>query len=132
MSKLVLYYSFSGKSAKRAEESAKSSGAELVAVKPAKKIGKLKAYTAGIIKAIRGRPMPVETLTLPEYSAVDVFAPVWADCIAPPMLAALQQLKKGTKVSLRLVSASGKSNTVRNKMLLTMMGLDVMDYEDLK
>jgi hypothetical protein len=48
------------------------------------------------------------------------------------MIAALQRLAMRTKVSLHLVSGSGRSNKQKITAHLTAMGLDIVGYEDLK
>jgi hypothetical protein len=134
MSGLVLFFSFSGHTAKRAAEFAKESGAELIEVKPAAGLGKLKAYTYGLLKSIRCSPMAIAPIgkDLSQYSEITVFAPIWADGIAPPMLAALKLLPKGANLSLRLISASGASGKERNISKLKAMGINVSGYEDIK
>lgn len=134
MSKLVLYYSYTGNSKKHADEFAKMNDTKLVEVKPIKKIGKFKAYTSFCLKARKGKSTPIEPFAgdLSDYNEIDVFAPVWASCIAPPMYAALGQLTKGTKVSLHLVSGSGRSNKELVTSHLVVLGLEVAKYEDLK
>jgi len=134
MSGLVLFYSYSGKTAKHATEFAKANGAELIEVKSTDKLGKLKAYTAGCYKAMTGRPMPIQPIAVDfsKYSEVFAFAPVWAGGMAPCMIAALQQVTKGAKVSLRLVSASGDSSKAKNTAFVEAMGLTVTGYEDIK
>ena len=134
MSKLVLYYSLTGNAAKAAQAFSKSEGSDISEVKPAGKIGKFKAYTLGCFKAIRGKSMAIAPLDIrtEEYDEVDVFTPIWADSIAPPMLAALEQLPKGTKVRLHLVSASGNSGREKNSAKLESLGLKVAGYQDIK
>jgi hypothetical protein len=134
VSALVLFYSLSGHTAKRAADFANAAGADLVEVRPAAKAGKFKAYTVGILNAIKGRPMPIKPIDVDfsKYSDVFAFAPVWADGISPFMIAALQQVAKGTKISLRLVSMSGNSNKAKNTAVVEAMGLTVAGYEDIK
>ena len=134
MSKLVLFYSFSGHTAKFAAEFAKANGAELIEVKSAEKLGKFKAYTTGCFKAMTCRPMPIQPIAVDfsKYSDIYAFAPIWAGGMAPFMIAALQQVTKGAKVSLRLISGSGKSSKAKNTAAVEAMGLKVAGYEDIK
>ena len=134
MSKLVLFYSYSGHTAKFAAEFAKANGAELIEVKSADKLSKFKAYTTGCYKAMTGRPMPIQPIAVDfsKYSEIFAFAPVWAGGMAPCMIAALQQVSEGVNVSLRLVSASGNSSKAKNTKYVEAMGLKVTGYEDIK
>jgi hypothetical protein len=134
MSGLVIFYSFSGHTAKHASDYAKANSAELIEVKPAANLGKLKAYTVGCFKAMTGRPMPIMPIAedLSKYTDVTAFAPVWAGGMAPCMIAALQQVSKGANVSLRLVSMSGNSSKAKNTAFVEAMGLNVVGYKDIK
>jgi hypothetical protein len=127
---LVLYYSLTGNSKRLAGQFAEVKGAALVEVKA--KVGKFGAFTVGLIKSFKNAPMKIDSLTLPDYDFVDVFAPIWADGIAPPMIAALSQLAPGTKIALHLVSASGKRNSDRVTPLMRKLGLEIIDCEDIK
>jgi len=48
MSPLIIYYSFSGKAKKIAEDLAKNESADIYEIKDLRPVGKLKAYTAGL------------------------------------------------------------------------------------
>jgi len=134
MSELVLCYSFTGNTKHLAEAFAQEKGLELCGIRTAKKLGKFAAYTAGIVRAIKGAGTPIEepAANLSECEAAHVFAPVWAGCVAPPMNSALALLPKGAKVSLHMVSASGGSDQDRVTKNLRIMGLEVASYEDIR
>ena len=134
MEKVVLYYSFSGHAEKAARDFAANCGGFPVEIQPAERIGKARAYSVGCLNAMKGKSMPIAPVTadLAACAEADVFAPIWAGCIAPPMLAALELLPKGAKVSLHLVSASGKSSNERNTAAMKALGLEVAAYEDIK
>jgi len=129
---LVIYYSLSGHSRKFAEEFAAANNAELVEVKTEKNLSKLGAYTKGLLKSFKNAPMPIQPLSLSDCGTADIFAPVWAGGIAPPIIGALKQLRAGTKVNLHLVSASGRSEKSRVEPLIKDLGLEILSFEDIK
>ena len=130
----ILYYSLSGHTAQHAKNFAAANGGDLIEIKPVGKMGKFKAYVVGGLNAIRGKAMPIKPIEtdLSQYSEVVLFTPVWANGIAPPMTAAIEQLSRGTKVSLHLVSGSGKIGKERITASLDALGLEIRDYEDIK
>jgi len=134
MSELVISYSYTGNTAHLAGEYARENGMDLCEILPAKKLGKFAAYTAGCFKALKGAGMPIEESALPlnECEAAQIFAPVWAGHIAPPMNSALALLPKGAKVGLHMVSGSGSSNQDGITGRLRIMGLEVTSYEDIR
>jgi len=132
MSRIVLFYSLGGHSKKFAEEFAAANGAEVFEVKTVKPLGKFGAYTKGIVTSLKDAPIEIQRLDLPQFDAADIFAPIWADGIASPMIAALELLPKGSKVSLHLVSASGKRGGDRITPLTQKLGLQVDGVEDIK
>jgi hypothetical protein len=132
MSKLVLFYSLSGNTEKKARSFAETNGAAVVKVEPAAGLGKVKAYSAGLAKSILGKSIAVKPLTIPKADEIHVFAPVWAGTFAAPIGAALAYLPKGAKVSLHMVSMSGTSNTKVNTDRAKALGLDVISYEDIR
>jgi len=128
----VIFYSLSGHSKKIAEEFAAKYSSELIEVKTEKKLGKLGACMVVLLKLFKDNPISIQPFSSPESDAVDVFAPIWAGGVAPPMIAALKRLKKGAKVNLHLVSASGKSASGRIAPLMKELGLDIVGFEDIK
>jgi len=134
MSELVLFYSFTGNTKRLAEEFARDSALEACEILSAKKLGKLAAYSAGCFKALKGAGMPIAepAVDLSECESAHVFAPIWAGHIAPPMNSALALLPKGAKLSLHMVSGSGSSNQDGTAKRLQIMGLEVVEYEDIR
>ena len=143
---MVLYYSYTGKVEKLAKAFGAANNTAVIEVKSAGEIGKLEAYTIGCFKAKRGQSMPIAPVAfnLAEDKTVDVFAPIWASSIAPPMIAALEQLAKSAmetsnksntndiKVKMHMVSFSGKSDRSRIAAKLESLGLEMVGYEDLR
>ena len=134
MNELVISYSYTGNTEHIAGEYARENGLALCKIVSAKKLGKVAAYTAGCIKALKGAGMPIEAPVLPlgECEAAQIFAPIWAGSIAPPMNSALALLPKGAKVGLHMVSGSGSSNQDGITERLRILGLEVTSYEDIR
>ena len=134
MNSIVLYYSLTGTTKPLAEDFARANGLAVCEVRTPRKLSSAAAYTAGIVKAIKGRGMPIAPPAIPLGSceAAHIFAPVWADSIAPPMNSAIALLPKDCALHLHMVSASGKSDPARVKANLQRMGYTVASYEDLK
>lgn len=112
MKTVVIFYSYSGSTKAIAGELAAKESADIIEIKDAKRPGKLKAYTAGIIASIRGKAWPINPLgaDLTKYDRLILLAPVWADNPPPAFNAFLEKLSGGKTVSVKMVSASGKSN----------------------
>ena len=135
MKTLVLYYSYSGKTKKIAQELAVKESAEIVEIMDTKRPGKLKAYTAGIIASIRGKAWSVESLevALADYDRIILLAPVWADNTPPSVNAMLEQLPEGKNVTIKLVSGSGKSGCKeRLEAIIKSKGGVMNGFEDIK
>lgn len=134
MKTLILYYSLSGNTRKVAEALAESEPADIAEIKSAKRIGKLKAYTAGIFGAIGGKAWPIAPLDtdLSGYERLILLSPVWANNPAPPVNAILQQLPEGKTIAVKLISASGKSDcTQRLETAITEKGCTLESVEDI-
>ncbi|MCL2163148.1 MAG: hypothetical protein FWH55_01885 [Oscillospiraceae bacterium] len=112
MDKLVAFYSYTGHTRRIAQECASKEAADIVEIKDVKCPGKLKAYTAGCFSAMRGKAWPIQPLSsdLTGYNNLILFSPVWAGNPPPPVHAFLELLPKGISVSIKMVSASGRSN----------------------
>jgi len=112
MNQLIIYYSFSGNTKKIAEELAKKESADIYEIKDQKPLGKLKAYTAGIIASIRGKAWLIKPpdIDIVKYDKITMLAPVWANNPPPAFYAVLEYLPTGKSISIKMVSASGKSN----------------------
>ena len=112
MKAIVLYYSFGGKTRTIAKAIAQKESAEIAEIVAAKRCGKLKAYTAGIIAAIRGNAWPILPLdvNLADYDRLILLSPIWADNTPPAFNAILGLLPEGKSIELKMVSMSGKNN----------------------
>ena len=112
MKTLVIFYSYSGKTKVIAKELAAKEAADIAEIKDAKRLGKLKAYTAGIIASMKGKPWAIQPLAvdLTEYGRLILLAPIWANNPPPAFNAMLGLLPEGKTVAVKMVSMSGKSN----------------------
>jgi len=134
MKELVLYYSFSGHTKQVAEEFAQQNSLTACEIRTQRKLSTLVAYTVGIVKAIKGTGMPIAppAMTFEGCETAHIFAPVWADGIAPPMNSAIALLPKGCELRLRLVSQSGKSGEEMVTKRLQDAGYVVASYKDIR
>ncbi|MCL2099365.1 MAG: hypothetical protein FWH24_02885 [Oscillospiraceae bacterium] len=135
MKTLILFYSYSGKTKNIAEALAAEESADTEEIKDIKRPGKLKAYTAGIVAAIRGRAWPVRPLEadMAAYERLILLAPVWAGNPAPPFNAVLELLPPGKVVDIKMVSMSQKSECrERLETAVKTKGSTLGSFEDIK
>ena len=135
MSQLIIYYSFSGKTKKIAEELAKKQSADIYEIKDLKPFGKFKAYTAGIVASIKGKAWSIKPpdVEIVKYDSIIMLAPVWANNPPPAFNAMLEYLPSGKPISIKMVSASGKSNCKdRLKAVIESKGCTLESFEDIK
>jgi flavodoxin len=135
MSTIVVFYSYGGSTKTLAGDFAAKESADIAEVKDVNRPGKLKAYTAGIAAAIRGRARPIQPLgaDLQKYDRLVLFAPIWAGNPPPAFNALLSILPSGKKVSVKMVSMSGKSNCKeRLTAVIKAQGCELENFEDIK
>jgi len=135
MEQLIIYYSYSGYTKKIAEDLARKETADILEIKDYKPLGKLKAYTAGIIASMRGKAWQIKPpdIEISKYDKIIILAPVWANNPPPAFNAMLEYLPSGKPVDIKMVSASGKSNC-RNRLetVITNKGSTLESFEDIK
>ena len=135
MNALVMYYSFSGKTKAIAEALANEESADIVEIMDVKPIGKLKAYTSGIVASIRGKSWDIKALDVnyDKYERLFLLAPVWAGNPPPAFNAMLNQLPKDKTVCIKMVSMSGNSSCCeRLKDIIQCKGCNLESFEDIK
>lgn len=139
MKELVLFYSYSGNAKKAAQKFSGGGNFDICEVTDEKRPGKLSAFTAGIVKAMKGSGRKIKPLMINgnavkfgDYGAVNVFAPIWAGHPAPSINGALKMIPQGTKVKLFMVSQSGQSNKEGISKRVQDLGLEIIGYEDIK
>jgi hypothetical protein len=133
---IILYYSYSGKTKRLAEELAGKSGAELVEVKDKKRPGKLKAFFVGCPAAMKMQGWDVEPIGT-DLAACDnfiVLGPIWAGHPAPAVTSLLRSIPRGKSVGVIMVSASGNSAALEPKVraLLREQGCTLKDFKSIK
>lgn len=142
MNTLILFYSYSGNTKRVAEEFAakESSGSEtetldLAEIKDVKRPGTFKAYTAGCFAAMNGKAWPIEPLSvdMTKCRKLILLAPIWAGYPAPAFNAVLEQLPEGKEISVKMVSAGGKSGCrERLEAIIKNKGCTLESFEDIK
>ena len=135
MKTLVLYYSYSGNTKHIAEKIAADESADIVEVKDVRRPGKLKAYTAGIFAAIRGKTWLIQALTtdFTAYERLILLFPIWADNPPPAFNTVLAQLPQGKTVAFKMVSMSGRSDCqARLEAALAAKDCTLESFEDIK
>ena len=135
MSDLYMFYSYGGDTQKLAQSLASQSGGELCEIKEVKRRTIFGAFFRGCPAAVKRRPSNIISpdIDFSQYSRVVLMAPVWANYPAPAFNAMAALLPKGTQISVKLLSGSGKSTDAsQTKSFLENMGLEVLDIEDIK
>jgi len=135
MNKLIVYYSYSGKTRKIAENLAKQESVDIYEIKDNKPLGKLKAYTAGIIASIKGKAWKIKPpdIDINKYDKIIILAPVWASNPPPALNAMLEYLPSGKQIDIKMVSMSGKSECKdRLESVIKAKGSTLDSFEDIK
>lgn len=135
MKKVVVFYSWSGKTEKLAKAYAEKIDAHLYEINDKRKPGTLKAYTLCCFAAMKMKRTPTLPLQAPleEYDHIVIMAPVWAGHPAPAINTVFDTLPAGKEVEVRLVSGGG-SSSCREKVesLVRSKGCKLMEFEDIK
>ena len=135
MATLFVYYSYTGNTKKLAEDlAAKASGA-ILEIKDVQRPGVLKAYTLGCYAAIKGKAWPIALpdADLDAHDSYVLLAPVWAGNPPPAVFAFLERIPEGKAVTVKMISASGKSGCKdRLAGILQARGCSLEDFEDVK
>jgi flavodoxin len=131
---IVLYYSYTGHTAKLAGTIAENADIDICEIKDRKRPGALKAYAVGCLKAMQMKPTPTQPLDvdLTAYERIVILAPVWAGHPAPAALNAFDMLPSGKSVEVYMVSASGKSSAKEKiEALIAAKGCEMLKYENI-
>ena len=135
MKTLVIYYSFSGKTRAIAQDLAAKESYDIAEIKDVKRFGVIKAFTAGIFAAFKGKPWPIQPFTVKwtDYGRFILLSPIWAGNPPPAINAFLEILPGGKAVSVKMVSGSGKS-ACRERMetAITGKGCGLEGFEDIQ
>jgi flavodoxin len=135
MKTLILYYSYTGHTKKIAEDLAKKESADIAEIKEAKRPGRIKAYSAGCFATLLGKGWPIQPLDvdLATYDRLILLSPVWASNPPPFVNTVLKRLPEGKTVSVKMVSASGKSGyKAKIEATLQAKGCTLEGFEDVE
>ncbi|MDR0248290.1 MAG: hypothetical protein LBI44_01300 [Oscillospiraceae bacterium] len=135
MSTQVTYYSYGGKTRVIALDVAAKLQAGCEEIADTKRPGLLRAYTAGIMAAVRGKPWPIKPVFTAASACerVILLSPVWAGNPPPAVHAALALLPEGKSVAVKMVSASGKSKCrAAVERAVATRGCVLESFEDIK
>ncbi len=135
MKMVVIYYSYTGHTRKKAEALAKEQNASLYEVKDVKRPGTLKAFVLGSLASMRMKRGVIEPLRVDwgAYEKVVLMGPIWAGHPAPPILGAIAVLPSGKEVEFCAVSGSGNSAAKEKvEALLRDKGCASISYKDIK
>jgi len=135
MKTLVVYYSYSGHTKAIATDLAAKESADTMEITDIKHPGKLKAFTAGCLAAIRGKAWPIQPLeaNMADYDRLILLAPIWASNPPPAFNALLTLLPEGKSVAIKMVSGSGKSGCRERLEALVKAKNGILEsFEDIK
>lgn len=136
MKMLIVYYSYSGITAKIAKTLAENRrGADLFEVRDVERPSVFKAYTAGCAAALKWKCWPVEALppNMEQYDLITIMAPVWAGKPAPEINNVFEALPAGKKIEVLMVSTSGKSSCEQHiKEMLSKKGCVLVRFRNVR
>lgn len=106
MSKVILFYSYSGKTKKLAAELAEKEGAELIEIKESKKRSPIGTVIPGVFQAMGMKASKIvqPDIDLNMYDEIVIAGPIWAGHAAPAVNAIIDMLPQGKQVTLILLS----------------------------
>ena len=136
MKTIILYYTFSGKTKKLAEEKAGELNADIEEVCDIKKPSMLGAFFTGAPKAIGRKTTKIKPVKadLSIYEKIIIMAPVWASHPAPAFNNIVELIPEGKKIEIIMVSGGGgtKKTGQKTKDLFAKRGCEVVSYTDVK
>jgi hypothetical protein len=108
MAKIVLVWSFSGKTEKFAETFALSEKLPIERIKTVKKYNKFTVWVLGAPQSMGRKSVPVKSdAPLTTFDEFVIFMPVWAAHPAAPFNGLLEILPPGCEIELHLCSGGG-------------------------
>lgn len=136
MKTLVIFYSYTGKTRKLAQETARKEKADIVEVTEQHPRSKLNAYVLGSFAA-RGQKetqLHPYVCNMDAYDRIIIAMPIWAGFPAPPMNNIIHSLPGGKQVELFMTSGSGHSGSSaeKTKKRIADRGCTVVKYLDMK
>ena len=136
MKTLVVYYSYTGKTKKIAEDIANEKNADSIELLEKTKRSVFNAYVRGSMAARGQKPVELqnENIDFSVYDNIIIAMPIWAGYPAPAINNIICALPAGKKVELVMVSGSGSSqgSAPKTKVLVEAKGCTVEKYQDIK
>ena len=136
MKTLVIFYSYTGKTRRLAQDTAENENADIVEVKEIKRRSTVGAYVGGSFAAMRQKEAKIEKYecNFDDYDKIIIFMPVWAGYPAPAMNNIINALPEGKDVEIIMTSGSGSSakSSEKTKTLIADRGCRVTKYTDVK
>ena len=111
MKKIIVFYSYTGKTKLLAERIAKDEQSDLLEVGKNIRPPKLKAFFVETVAARKGRISKIESVTdkLTCYDEIIIMGPIWAGFPAPVVNGIIDALPPEKQIRMILVSAKGHS-----------------------
>lgn len=132
----VIYYSFTGKTAAIAEETARLENADRIELEDRKKLNLFMAYVIGSFKAMKQKKTKLKPFSIDfgQYDRIIIAMPVWASMPAPAINNLIEILPNGKSVELILSSAGGDSKDASKKVarLLEQRGCTLTKTTDIR
>ncbi len=135
MKTLVLFYSYSGHTKRLADELAAKEACDIAQITDVRRPGKLKAYSAGCLAAIKGKAWSIQPLSadFSNYDRLILLSPVWAGNPPPAVNAAIELFPAGKSVEVKMISGSGKCGCEeRLSGVITNKGSTLAGFENIK
>lgn len=118
MKKIIIYYSFSGKTAACAHIKAAEEKCECFEVKEAKKRSKFGSFLPGCPQAIHMKcaPLAEPIRDISDYDTIILMSPIWAGHPAPAFNSVIKTLPPGKNIEIIFTSAGGDSSSCHSKV----------------
>jgi len=129
MSKLIMYYSLSGKTKKFAEKTAAGEGAVLQEILETKTRGKFSAYFSGAFQAMGFKRTAIKPFEadLSAFDEIVIMGPIWAGRPAPAVNSAIDLLPEGKSVSLICTSGRGGYDLSKTAAFITARNCNIKE-----
>lgn len=136
MKQLVIFYTFTGKCKKIADEKAAELGAELLYASEQRQRGKINAFLKGCRAAMRQDKSLLAPITidLDKFDKYTVICPIWAGYPAPAFNSIIDMLPPNKDVDLIFASGSGNPTKGLDKIKaqLTAKNIRLGSISDIK
>lgn len=132
----ILYYSWSGRTRRVAEQMAAEQEADLFEIKENHRRSLPGTVIPGCLQALGGKRSRIQAppVNLNDYDSLTLAGPVWAGCPAPAFNSMISLLPVGKEVFLVLTSGSGDSSkgAQRVQAAVRAQGCVLAAYTDIK